>query len=314
MKPIQFSELELWWMYLVVCKQHIVNRNYVSKNKYTLAHFPPTAVIHSLVSPGQKNKNALVILSGLVRLENINYIQKTVDDIHVESSHDVFVYENKHMLNFLCIDNIVKWIQQEIQPKYDTLTMIGFSNGGVIASHVMYNLENAVGKSDLLLKTLITIDSMNDMFDFLETYEKNKIYRQDIMGCYMTTYTNSFSHSHIHDRIDLLDVFKNTNLETALDYFRRMYDTEREHLRKITTREYKLRNCNIVNIHSHHDPIIQRYHNKKQYKRLMRAIGPDLRPCVKNIAFPGITHCTQMFAEDKCVHFANVLREHLRKA
>lgn len=275
--------------------------------------FPPTAVIHSLISSTPKNNNAIVFLSGLVRLENINYIQKTVDDLCIESSHDVFVYEDKQQLNFLCIDNIVSWIQQEIQPKYDTLTIIGFSNGGVIASHVMYNLENITGKSDFMLKTLITVDSMNDMFDFLETYENNKIYRQDIMGCYMATFTNSFTHTHLYNRIDLLDVFKNTNLETALDYFRRMYDTEREHLRKITTREYKLRNCNIVNIHSHHDPIIQRYHNKKQYKRLIQAIEPELRPDVKNLSFPGITHCTQMFAEDKCVHFAKLLREHLCK-
>jgi len=315
MKPIKFTEAQLWLMYGIVIKDHLKNSMYKSKVVYNQVPFPPSATIYSVISP-YRNKHALVLLSGGAQLENIPFIKKTIDDLDISDSHDIFIYENKKQLNFLCIDNIVKWIQTELQPKYDTLTIIGFSNGGVIASHLMYQLENTDGCLDFKSKTLITVDSMNNMFAFLQTYEQNKTYRQDIMGCYTTAYVKSLDHFHLLDRFDPLDIVKNTNFETAIQYFERMYDTNIEDLKRISTTNYRLRNCKIVNIYSQYDPIIQRYYNEQYYEDLIRIVElegeiPDIRSRITNIEFDMITHCSQMFDPEKSEEFASLLRKHL---
>ena len=142
-------------------------------------------------------------------------------------------------------------------------------------------------------------------------YEKNTIYRQDILGCYMSAFFSSLGHSHLYDRLDLLDVFKNTNLKNALRYFKKMYDVDTSELKRITTMNYNLRNCKIVNIYSKFDPIIQRYYNKQYYKHLIRKVLPEIRKNIKNISFPMITHCSQMFDDNKKNDFINLLRENI---
>lgn len=304
MKSIQFSEIELWIMYLIVYYQHMRNILYKSNKVFTERKLPKNSKIYSIVS---NNKKALVLLSGGSQFANTSFIRKTVDDLCIENEYDVFVYENKTQLNCLCIENIVDWLQTEIRPKYDDLVIIGFSNGGLLASHVMHHLENTIGNPDFITKKLITIDSMNHMFTFLKTYEKNKTYRQDIMGCYMSAYCNSFGHVHLYDRLDILDVFKNTNMKKAIQYFTKMYNVDRNDLERVTTMEYDLRNCKIVNIYSHFDPIIQRYYNKQAYKQLMKKISPEAKSNITNISFPMITHCSQMFDEEKSREFTKLL-------
>ena len=313
MPPNKFSEIELWLMYISISKQHLDSTSYIHKHQYTTNQFQTNATIHSIISP-MRNKNALLLLSGSSRLEKMPYIIKTIDDLNIDNSHDIFMYENKKQLNFLCTDNITEWIQSELQPIYDTLTIIGFSNGGIIASNVMYRLENAPTKSDFIKKQLITVDSLNDMFHFLKHYETNMIYRMDIMGCYIPVFMHSMEHFHLYDRINLLDIFKNTTLETMLQYLKRMYDIDTQQLQSLTTREYRLRNCPIVNIFSHYDPIIQSYYNEIQYENIIQKIEidmPDIRSNIINIEFDMITHCSQMFDPKRTDEFVNLLRQHL---
>jgi hypothetical protein len=313
MKPIEFTEIELWLMYGIVCKQHLESMLYISKQKYNVIQLPSYATIYSIISP-IRNKNAIVLLSGGAQLENIPFIRKTVDDIDAGNSHDIFIYENKKQLNFLCTDDIVNWIQMEIQPRYETLTFIAFSNGGVIASHVMYKLENTPNKPDFINKTLITIDSLVNMYDFLKIWGDNKIYRMDIIGCYMSAFIKSFDHFHLYHRINPMDMITNTNVSSGKKYFERMYGIDNKCFHMITTAEYRLRNCKIINIYSHYDPIIQRYYNEIQYEILIRNIEleiPDIRSKITNIGFETITHCTQMFDPKTSDEFANILRQHL---
>ena len=127
------------------------------------------------------------------------------------------------------------------------------------------------------------------------------------MGCYMSTYCNSFSHFHLYDRLDILDVFKNTNLKRATQYFTKMYSVDRNDIKCVSTMEYDLRNCKIINIYSHFDPIIQRYYNKQAYKQLTKKISPEAKSNITNISFPMITHCSQMFDKDKSSEFTKLL-------
>jgi hypothetical protein len=132
----------------------------------------------------------------------------------------------------------------------------------------------------------------------------------------MTAFVKSLDHFHLLDRFDPLDIVKNTNFETAVQYFERMYDTNREDFQRITTFDYRIRNCKIVNIFSHYDPIIQRYYNEQHYEDLIRNVElegkiPDIRSRITNIEFDMITHCSQMFDPEKSVEFASLLRQHL---
>jgi hypothetical protein len=106
------------------------------------------------------------------------------------------------------------------------------------------------------------------------------------MGCYMSTYCNSLSHFHLYDRLDILDVFKNTNMKKAIQYFTKMYNVNRNDLERVTTMEYDLLNCKIVNIYSHFDPIIQRYYNKQAYKQLMKKFLLKQNRILQTFHFP----------------------------
>ena len=94
----------------------------------------------------------MIFLSGASQFKFTYYIKKLVDDLllytHIHKTYDIFVFENTHEVNYLCVDNIYQWIQQYIHPKYNNITICGLSNGGCIGSHVMKTIVN---KTKLLM-------------------------------------------------------------------------------------------------------------------------------------------------------------------
>lgn len=291
-------ELLFFFMGVMVVWQHLSMSSYSSKYVWTKRKVDECGsyVYKSSKSDKSNAKTKMVVfLSGGAQLKFNYFIQKWLDDLigifHLDESHDIFVYENLTNLNYKCIDFISAWLSRKCG-SYEEIVVCGLSNGGCIGSHVVSSLEDV--KCNV---KLITIDSIINMFEMIKYYEGFKFYRPDIVGCYMTTYFHSLSHTHLYNKLNLFDVFLNTNRKQGLLYFEKMYDLDPKTLRYITTMnlDFLLRDhTRMVNIYSHYDPITIRKQNKKDYAKLIRKYGEKCTRKISNCPIRTVTHNSQM--------------------
>jgi hypothetical protein len=314
----KYSELEWFLLYCVVICQHLSLSTYKQKTTFkNKVVDDKNSVVYYYKNNKNKNKNkkALIFITGGSKLNFTYFIKKLTDDFieyeNIDVEYDLYIYENTSELNFKCIRYISNWIEKDIYDTYDNITMCGLSNGGCISSHVLHNIikhKNNKCQNDKILK-LITIDSLFNMFKFLKHYQNNVLYRQDIIACYMSTFMNRLGHTHLYYKLDFTDPFKNTNMATALKYFKRMYNLNETKLEKITTMKLDIcKYCEIINIYSTNDPIIQRYPHKKHYDSLLKDIDESSQQNIKNIDFNMVSHNSQMATDYTSRQFCRLLK------
>jgi hypothetical protein len=116
--------------------------------------------------PEHYDKKILVYLSGVMELKYTEYIDKTLQ--HMEKYNiPSFIYENTNELMFLCVDDISNFIiflsNQYIDKE---IIILGFSSGGIIASHVIEKLRNIKN-----IKRFITYDTPYSLDKLIKSLE-----------------------------------------------------------------------------------------------------------------------------------------------
>jgi hypothetical protein len=308
----QYSEPELFLIFLVVVYQHLKLINYTLKTpfKKKILVDENNSVIHSYKN--NKNKKALIFLAGGSQFEFCYYIKKLVDDLieynQIHKEYDIFIFENTHELNFLCVNYISNWIQDHIFPKYTHITICGLSNGGCIGSQVITNIiHNKYNKIIPQPKfKLITIDSVFSMVEIVNKAEKNIFFRKDIWIAYWFVFYKSLGHTHLQSKLRISDIFNSKDYKSFLKIFERMYGINKKSFEELSTLNLNIgKKCDIFNIYSIYDPIIEREINKKYYRKQQKK--GLVQPNIKNIPFNMITHNTQMVTEKYSKKFCKLI-------
>ncbi len=272
------------------------------------------SIIHSYKSHSYKNnKKALLFLTGGAQLKFSYYIKKLVDDLiefqNIEKEYDIFVFENTREINYLCVDYISNWMERYICPKYTHITICGLSNGGSIGSHVMSNIISRKINQHIKFK-LITIDSIFYMCDFLKKNENNIFFRKDIWLAYWITFYHSLNHTHLQSNLELTDIFNSKDYQSFLIIFERMYGIDKKIFRKKSTMNLNIGdNCDIVNIYSKNDPIVEAELNEKYYIKQQKK--GMVQTNIKNVPFNMVTHNTQMVTEKSSKKFCKLFVKYL---
>ena len=266
------------------------NFNYEVKTRLKKRVFNPTndlrteSTIYS--NTHDKNTTAYIMLSGAGTLELQFYLLKTLDLIY-DKKRDWYIYENKNTLSWCCIDSIIDWVKHDLLSKYKHIVFMGFSNGGIISSHVLHTLTRL--STDVKF-SMITIDTPFSLNKMLEFYEDNfTYYRNDMTVCYIPTVIKSIQRNC--KGVELSD-FWISDYETFERFIERIYGLKQSDMRGLGSLTYDLPNCNIFRIYSNNDPLVM--HQITETEHILHST-----PQVRHILFDKLTHNTQMFSHPK---------------
>jgi len=130
----------------------------------------------------KRKKKLLLLLSGSYSLTADVYLRKVMRDIllaqsgdNVLSQYDVVTFENEDINSLWIVPYVAEYIADEMVNR-EALAIIGFSSGGIVASHVM-----AQFKDTEFQRTLITYDSPVNVAQNVLSFEGNWVYFMDLI-------------------------------------------------------------------------------------------------------------------------------------
>jgi hypothetical protein len=245
-----------------------------------------TQTIYYTRLPEHYDKKILVYLSGVIEFKYTPYIDQTLK--HMEKYNiPSFIYENQNKLMFLCVDDISNFIIF-LSNKYvdKEIILLGFSAGGIIASHVIEKLGNIKN-----IKRFITYDSPYSLDKVIKTFYNSYIIRFDVFISY---YLNKV----------YLKLFKNLIHKfnySFLDGYNFIYESSK-YVLPTHRYYYKIMNMNfnlpyyikMYSINSVKDPIADYTINMKIINKNFHLIDFE----IYNIDNKNISHCSDMFYSD----------------
>lgn len=256
---------------------------------------------------GSNSKNKLILfLSGAYNLELHPYIIKTINDIlhkqpEISNIYDLVCFENKNVTSLIIYDEVAKYIEDWYMKRSDgernggkdiEIVLVGYSAGGVVASHIM----SRIGHLDASLK-LITYDTPWHIKDNVHAFSEYLFYRMDIIFYYKVWMTYLCHYNY--DQISHLMCKKGVGRERgrgigASEMFRliqdiHQYDNETFYME--TGFNVKLReDVKVINVYNLYDPLVVRDAHMRYFEKKKNDIKFHNTFIVKNI----VGHCSDM--------------------
>jgi hypothetical protein len=241
----------------------------------------------------KKSEKAVIFLSGGVELRFASYIQKLIDDLSLKNC-DILVFEKLSAFNLTYIQNIVAILQTM---GYSEITIVGFSMGGVIGSHVMSGLNHLDIK-----KTLICIDTPFHIHSTIPlAFEQNFcIWRPDIYVLYKNTV------ELIQPKYHYYDVFQITTLEQYKRYNSEHFGvTNYEFLSSMNP---DIKNAKVISFYNEEDPVVIRHFNIPIVDNYLDNLDKSSKFKEIRIKHCGPGHCTEWMTKRGARKFVRQLR------
>ena len=236
-----------------------------------------------------ESKKIIFVFSGAYRLTCDTYIQKTVNDLllkkWISDNYQIIVVEKLDNLGIMIykdISNYIRFLNKQI--KIDELIMLGFSSGGVTASHVMALLQDLKFK-----KTIITYDTPYHVLHNVFSFENNLFLRIDFYFYYIVynSYLNYYNYENIKNFVkydkwscgasELIEMIKKIH---KIDY------KELDYLSGFNFHQDK--NTNLKNIYCYYDSIVDSEICKKYIKNNIKNLK------IQNFIIYEIGHCSNI--------------------
>jgi hypothetical protein len=265
---------------LVTFLQHIYlyifynNPNEITENKeifsYTLYEEPHDLTVYKCGNL-QSNK-ILFVLSGAYTLCFDTYVQKMVSDLlvidYIKNNYQIIIIEKLNKSSIVMYDDISKYfLYLNDKIKIEELTMLGFSSGGVIASHSLALLKSLNCK-----KQIITYDTP---YQVMENVLSFKHYNFDKIKEFVRydKLTNGAS-----DFVKMIKQIHNFSDEEM--YFRTGFNFDQ-------TKDTK-----IINMYSKYDAVVNRDVSMKYIEDNKKEVT-----LIYDI-IPAIGHCSDMWSSN----------------
>jgi len=275
-------------LYGLVAFPDIIGLNfYSSKTDFKKSQFGSLTVYSSGSYP---TKKSVLLVSGADRLEFHGYIRKFVDDMNFDCN--VYCCENLNNYNMLCIDEMVAFVKSlgKVQ-----LTIIGFSLGGVIGSHIVSRLNQRT--------KLITVDTpYNFPESSLNHYDNFRYWRIDIIGLYW----QAVAHSGSMDYRDWCDA---TSLRGYALFIERNYGISYKEFKRLNRMNPHLTNCRVISVYSCRDPLVYRPIHRDILAKFRLDLDPSSSYEEHEYSYP--SHCSVMACNRCNQSFYEQIRSYL---
>jgi len=263
--------------------------------EYKMDGFSHKATIYKT---NNKAKRLIVIISGSYKLSYDVYIQKFIYDIknnpyfHPKyGQYEIIIFEklDKSSINIhKDVAEYIKSINNENQ--IQELILLGFSSGGVVASHIMNQLYEFDFK-----KKIITYDTPWQVMDNVLSFKDNFLYRPDVLFFMIVheIYSNHYNSSEIKQHL----IKSNTGVNGAIelvDMIKKIHGFSHEEMYNITGFNiYQTNETKVINIWCKHDPFV----NRKTHENYGIKIMDKIQFIIYNIEKETVGHCTDLLTE-----------------
>ena len=248
--------------------------------------------------PHNNSSKVIVIISGSYIPCFDVYIKKFIFDLEVHhpqilNDYQIIVFERLDKASLIIHKDIAKYIKQlHDEITIEELIILGFSAGGVVASKIMSLL-----KGEFFQQKIITYDTPWHIMDNVSGFQKNWIYRIDIMFFWivMNTYYNHYNYEQIKHHLHYNSLFHGADKMIKMIQAIHGYSDKQMH-----------RNCGfcldltedikIINIYCKYDPFINRETHQKYIADQLTdpAIEKMMKNNVINIEKNTTGHCSDM--------------------
>lgn len=253
----------LYFFWMVVQYVHMIL--YYSDNpclfkteyEYSLGTLRERATIYSSFPPKPK---IMLFLSGSYNLTFDVYIKKMIRDIQSSgqfADYQMLVYEKTDKSSIIVYRDVAHYIKH-LEGPMSELVIVGFSSGGVVASHVMSSLSDLVG----LKKTIVTYDTPYQVHDNVLRFQQNWLYRIDIpfFWIVLDVYRRHYNYDEISPIIHRVLGQKNLwtcGADTMIELICAIHQFTKEEMLRVTGFCH-VPDCTVVNIYCEKDPFVNR--------------------------------------------------------
>ena len=238
-------------------------------------------------------KKVIIFFSGAYLLEYHYYIKKLMYDLDNEhknrmSNYELICYEKKDKTSFDIYDDVYNYIlnlDKEVG-NIEELILFGFSAGGVVASHAMEKCRNMKCK-----KKIITYDTPWQVYDNIKSFNKNIIYRFDIL--FFWKVYNVYSNHYNYDDIKHFLTNKKWNYgsDELTKLIKNVHNCSNEEFYRMTGFNFnQTEDTKVYNIYSHKDIFAIR----KISDDFVEKNKDKIKFFNKNIVKNTIGHCSDM--------------------
>lgn len=232
-------------------------------------------------------KSIILFLSGSYSISYDAYIKKTVFDLQTKKEimdkYQLIVYEKLDKSSICMYDDISLYLETI---DMDELIIVGFSSGGVIASHVMNRLN-----SRNIKKKIITYDTPWQIQDNVSSFGNNLFYRMDLYCNWIVynVYLNHYNYSEIKPILMKSRWFHGA--EKMISMIKSIHNYTDEQMYSATGWNWDLpSDVKVINIYCSKDPLV----NRGTHENYVRTYGKNKRFHIYNLKKNVIGHCTDM--------------------
>lgn len=237
------------------------------------------------------SKKVIVLLSGGFSLSFATYVQKSakhlLEDPCIAHDCQLVVYEKLDKQSFIVSPDVANYIKHlNNQDEIIDLTLIGYSSGGVVASHVMNALKDLKCK-----KKIITYDTPYQVMDNTRTFESNVFVRFDYIfyATVRNVYLNHYNYEDIKHHLNSGGWFGGSRDLINMCYAVHNYAEEK--YRAITGFNFDQgQDTQIFELYCEYDPVVDREMTDnyiKQHSKEHRVIKINKKT---------IGHCSDMWS------------------
>jgi predicted alpha/beta-fold hydrolase len=217
-------------------------------------------------------------------------MRKTVEDLlmirGIADTYQIIVYENPRKSSLEIQEEVVEYINtinRETEGGLEELIILGFSAGGILASHVMHQLTDLSAT-----KKIITYDTPFHMVNTMQSL--NRAFVSTIALRYFHYEITSLYYRHYNYMNIKHHILPNySGLESSLEMVEKIHGLSREQLNHYCRFQVEqLEKMVLVNIYCKYDPVVHRDHSIGTIQFLY----PNWR--IYNVEKPLVGHCSDM--------------------
>lgn len=286
------------------------------------------AMTTELESTSMTTANHLILfLSGLLTCHLESYIRQTLHDLQkiqleneLLAKYAFLVYQNDVKTSLEVADDIIAYLTRyhdRTPGGIQKIILVGFSAGGILASHVMNGLDFLPVSCS---KHIVTYDTPLSMQYIMHQFSKNRVIRLDCLYFYAVVlfiYWGHWRQQEIYRVIDrwappLLGGFRwYIGVDKTVAMLCEIHGLTLDQFQSKTTFLYEQpSNTQITHLYCTGDPILDHAFNADYTAQSLHKIQVDggIRIPVKHVVKDSIDHCTDMYRGEATV--ASYLVEH----
>jgi hypothetical protein len=294
-----FSHLYLMIFYNHIYKkiQHILHKDvfsYYLNGYYHRLILYKTNAIKKTNTPVIHPKKYIFCISGSYILTFTPHINNLIHDLHfyapdILRNYEVIAFEKKDKTSIMIYEDIIEYVNY-LNKKcsgIDELILLGFSAGGIVASHIIARLGHIKCN-----KKLIMYDTPLQVMDNVVSLQNNMLMRWDFIfyNTVYNVYCNHYNFADFKHKIISKPSFDNaTKLVELIKEVHNFDETTMYNLTSFNTNQHP--DTMIINIACNNDPFVF----KTSQTNFMQTHQQEMDKLnIININKPCIGHCSDM--------------------